>query len=118
MWFEINLIDCAVPIKEVYQSSKLPSFNAHCKEWKHNAILVKIIDHSSEYHYNSTHLKLLCETYGYFTGLIKLYIKSHQIRKAISFLTEMDDITTLFDIMKNNYNPQDWLFLLHQVEAL
>ncbi len=119
-WFEYALLDAAPPLTQLAQPSntRLPCKGSHLIQWQHQVILSDIIDSTSKYSYNATHLKLLCEKYGYFKGLIQLYIKSNQTRKAISFLLESDDMSTLATLMANNYDVTEWKYLIAQLEKL
>jgi hypothetical protein len=119
-WFECNLTDSALPLAELCQdnNSRLPRRGSHLRKWKHKDILDAIIDNPTVYNYSTTRLKLLCENHGYFVGLIKLFIRSNQIRTAITLLLETDDAPTLLSLISNIHDTTEWKFLLTQMEKL
>lgn len=114
--FECCLVDCNVSTDILYQDNRLPKRNAHLLNWKHNDILLNIINNPKSYSFNPTHLKLSCENAGYFPGLIKLYINSNQIRKCINYLVELDDRDSLEQLMQSITQLSEWKYLIGQVD--
>eukprot|EP01117_Protostelium_nocturnum_P006151 TRINITY_DN2217_c0_g1_i6.p1 TRINITY_DN2217_c0_g1~~TRINITY_DN2217_c0_g1_i6.p1 ORF type:complete len:1261 (-),score=381.67 TRINITY_DN2217_c0_g1_i6:1663-5445(-) len=127
--FECCLADGCPPLSEMasFDSSHRikPKQNAHTFTWNHADRLLsiiegkqKLIDPKSQtnvemvYSSDPTHLKVLCEKFGYFVGLVALYRKSNQIRRSLDLILQMDDIDTLTQVMSTNFDSFDWNYLI------
>lgn len=118
LWFECNLADGAPALDELCLNKKTPRRNAHLQKWEHYGTLKIIIENTrNEYHYQTVHLKLLCEKYGFFPGLAILYRKSNQTRRAIDLILQMDDLASFTELMSENTELFDWKYLLSQLSS-
>lgn len=97
-WFELNLMDGAPPSSELYNNQNLPKLNAYQHYWAHSQILDEVIANPKLYSYVPSHLRLFCLKYGYFRGLIDLYLQSNDTVKAIDLILQTDDLPSFLKI--------------------
>lgn len=106
-------------IYSLYDKYDRPKFGSHGAPWKHKNTLLKIIQRRSKYGYDSLKLQKMCKEYGFFEGLLLLYLDNGYIREAIEIVIFCDYLEGFKMLMNSeNFNTSNvftWRFLFKKL---
>lgn len=85
----------------------VPKIHAHNVQWRNHQQLRSIIDNPSSYAYSDTELADACARYGFFRGLLSMYLRSsspHVIKAALALCVLLQDYSSLATIIDTQMN--------------
>ncbi|EFA85390.1 RING zinc finger-containing protein [Heterostelium album PN500] len=134
-WFTCNLSFNQPPKDQLFTNEHRPRVGAHNVEWKNAQQLLSIIGGvmTNEYLCDLSKLEDLCESNGFFEGLLSIYLHHYKqyssksvtfheqasleyARKLVHLVVSTDNVDGLTNLMENNIDVGLWSMLVTKMQ--
>eukprot|EP01102_Stenamoeba_stenopodia_P006527 TRINITY_DN1797_c0_g1_i1.p1 TRINITY_DN1797_c0_g1~~TRINITY_DN1797_c0_g1_i1.p1 ORF type:complete len:686 (-),score=140.70 TRINITY_DN1797_c0_g1_i1:21-2078(-) len=117
-WFVANLEHSAPSVDKLFDDkhNPLPNFERSLV-WGHDEVLKNILRNPNLYSYDQARIEKLCGEYGYFQGLLEIYLRKGEFDKAIDICLYTDDLLSLNSLVRSDIQI-DWNYVLERYEAV